>query len=175
MMNTLRALFVAASVSVVPLAITAHAQDNTAASSQAVDKATFVTMATSSNLLEIQSSEMALQRASSQEVKDFATQMIQDHTKASEEMMAVLSQQGQAATPAMTDRHAGQLKDLADQNSNFDTAYIQLQRAAHEEAVTLFQSYASAPDDEALGAFAQKTLPTLEMHREHVMKLDASE
>ena len=51
---------------------------------------------------------------------------------------------------------------------DFDAAYVSLQHSAHEEAVSIFQAYAAKPDDEALGAFAKETLPTLEMHLEHV-------
>ncbi len=113
----------------------------------------FVPMATSSNLLEIQSSELALQKASSDQVKQFAQQMIADHTKAGEEMKAALDTLKNAST------------------EDFDMAYIELQRMAHDKAVALFQSYASKPDDPTLGAFAQKTLPVLEMHRQHAMQL----
>ena len=173
-MKILHAILVSAAISVPVLGpgTFAFAQDNDAAAAK-VDKTTFVNMAASSNMLEIQSSEMALERASSEDVKAFANQMIQDHTKATQEMTAVLEKEGMTPPKDLQAKHAEMLKALGDNTSNFDAAYIELQRTAHQEAVGLFESYSSNPDDEALGAFAQKTLPTLQMHLEHAMKLDA--
>lgn len=173
-MKTLTALIICAGVCGLPLATSAFAQNNNAASATKVDKTTFVNMATSSNMLEIQSSEMALQRASSEEVKAFANQMIQDHTKASAEMAAVLQKKGMAPPTELDAKHKQMLQELADNKSNFDQAYVELQRGAHEEAVGLFTSYGANPDDQDLGAFAQKTLPTLQMHLDHVTKLQAA-
>lgn len=170
-MKTLNVIIVCAAA-FMPITIPALAQDNTAATAATVDAATFVNMATSSNMLEIQSSEMALQRASSEDVKSFANQMIQDHTKASQEMAAVLQKKGMAAPAELEPNHKQMLQELADNTANFDAAYVQLQRAAHEEAVGLFTSYSNNPDDQELGAFAQKTLPTLQMHLDHVTKLN---
>jgi len=170
-MKTLNVMIVCAAA-FMPMAAPAFAQDNTTAAAAKVDAATFVTMATSSNMLEIQSSEMALQRASSEDVKSFANQMIQDHTKASQEMAAVLQKKGMAMPADLDPKHKQMLQELADNNANFDAAYVQLQQAAHEEAVGLFTSYSNNPDDQDLGAFAQKTLPTLKMHLEHVTKLN---
>jgi putative membrane protein len=168
-MNTINTFFTGAAVALLCQTAVSLAQDNTA-----VDKGTFVAMAGSSDMLEIQSSQAALQRAESEEVKAFANQMIQDHTKTSEEMAAILEKQGMAPAKELAEPHAKMLKELTDTNSNFDAAYLQMQQAAHVEAVGLFQAYSSKPDDEALGAFAQKTLPTLQMHLDHVTKLNAA-
>jgi predicted outer membrane protein len=48
--------------------------------------------------------------------------------------------------------------------SQFDRLYGRMQVQAHQEAIGMFQSYAQAGDDPALMAFAQQTLPHLEMH-----------
>src|SRR5690349_10191595 len=48
----------------------------------------FAAMAAGSNMFEIESSKLALQKASLQPTKDFAQHMIDDHTKAGEEMRA---------------------------------------------------------------------------------------
>lgn len=141
-MKTLTAMIISAGVCGVPLATSTFAQDNTASATK-VDKTTFVNMATSSNMLEIQSSEMALQRASSEDVKSFANQMVQDHTKASQEMAAILQKKGMAAPAELDPKHMQMLQELADDKANFDAAYVQLQQAAHEEAVALFTSYSA--------------------------------
>lgn len=173
-MKTLTAMIICAGVCGMPLASTAFAQDTNAAAAAKVDKTTFVNMATSSNMLEIQSSEMALQRATSEDVKAFANQMIQDHTRATEEMTALLQKKGMAAPKGLDPKHKKMLDELADNKANFDAAYVGMQQAAHQEAVGLFTSYSGNPDDPDLGAFAQKTLPTLQMHLDHVTKLNGA-
>jgi len=42
------------------------------------------------------------------------------------------------------------------------------------DAVTLFATYAKGGDDAAVKQFAAETLPKLEMHKMHVMKLVAA-
>lgn len=133
--------------------------------------AEFAMMAASSNMLEIETSRLALQQGKSEEVKAFAQHMIDDHTKAAEEMMPAAQKDGVAATPAaMAARHQAMMTELTGAGAeNFDAAYVTLQIAAHEEAVALFESYSDKPG--ALGEFAKKTLPTLQEHLQEVQKL----
>jgi putative membrane protein len=141
-----------------------------------VDKATFVTQATSSNMFEIESSKLAAKNAQSSDVKEFAEEMIADHTKAGNRMESTLQKEGLKATKALSSRHEAMLQELeAAEGADFDKAYVMAQTQAHMEAVTLFRSYASSPDDKNLGAFAKKTLPTLEKHLEHVQMLNSGQ
>ena len=133
--------------------------------------AEFVPMATSSNLFEIESSQLALQRARSPEVRRFARQMIRDHNLATSRMMAVARRSGlPMPPPAMIPRHQAMLATLQ-AAPDFDAAYVSAQVMAHQESVALFSSYGSNGDVPQLAAFAQQTLPTLQMHLEHVQGL----
>jgi putative membrane protein len=129
--------------------------------------AEFVPTAVSSNLLEIESSQLALQRARNPEVRRFARQMIRDHNLASRRMTAVLRRSGlPVPQPAMIPRHQQMLASLQTA-TDFDAAYMDLQVMAHQEAVALFSSYASNGDVPQLAAFARQTLPNLQMHLQH--------
>lgn len=140
-----------------------------------VDKPSFVKMAGSANMFEIESSKLALQKSASDDVKQFARKMIDDHTKAGEKLTAILKEEGDAPPPTTLDpKHADAMKLLAAAGKDFDAAYIGLQHGAHMEAVMLFRTYAGKPDDKKVGDFAAETLPTLEMHLEHVKKLVAA-
>jgi putative membrane protein len=145
-----------------------------AAFAQQIDKATFEKQVAVANTFEIQSSKLALDKADSSDVKAFAEQMIADHTKAGEEFKAAVQQAGDTPPPEELDaKHADIIAKLEGASGkDFDAAYVEAQHNAHVEAVNLFSTYAAQPDDEALGAFAKKTLPTLEGHLEHVKKLD---
>jgi putative membrane protein len=50
----------------------------------------------------------------------------------------------------------------------FDQAYVQAQRDAHDEAVSLFEDYSQNGDNASLKTFATETLPTLKMHQEKI-------
>jgi putative membrane protein len=52
---------------------------------------TFVKKTTVSNLFEIQSSQLALQKSQNEQVKKFAQMMVDDHTKAGKELKSTLS------------------------------------------------------------------------------------
>jgi putative membrane protein len=133
--------------------------------------AQFVPMATSSNTFEIESSRLALRRSRDPEVRRFAQQMIRDHNMAGRRMMTAARRSGMTApAPMLNAKHEGMLATV-NSAQDFDTAYVTAQLAAHQEAVALFSSYASNGDNAQLVEFAKMTLPTLQMHLEHVQDL----
>lgn len=142
-----------------------------------VDKATFVSTVASAGKFEIDSSKLALDKAKSKDVKAFARMMIKDHTKAGKRLSAIVKKEGMAAPSDMLspqdDAAMKQLTSASD--ADFEKTYVDLQTKAHRDAVALFKSYAANADDKPLGRFARKTLPTLEMHLDHVQKLTASQ
>lgn len=133
----------------------------------------FVTKAAIGGMFEVQSSELADRNAQSAEVKSFAKQMIKDHGKANKELSSLAKDQGAEIPKALDAKHAAELKKLEGlQGAEFDKSYIQGQRAAHKEAVGLFQSYSDSGGDPELTAWASKTLPTLKEHQSHVQTLN---
>lgn len=138
-----------------------------------VDKASFVKVVTSSNAFEIESSKLAEQKAKDADVKEFAKQMIADHTMAGDELKKA-AKLGEDA-PKLSPKHAAMLELLKGASEQeFQPLYIDMQTTAHMEAVSLFATYAKGGDDPAIKDFAAKTLPKLEMHKVHVMRLVAA-
>ncbi len=131
----------------------------------------FATMAAHSNLFEIESSRLALEASQEDAVRQFAQRMIDDHTMASQEMMSAAATDGVTNVPDSLDpRHQQMLTQLQNASpEEFDSLYLQMQVAAHQEAVTLFGNYAE--EEGALADFAGATLPTLEEHLAMVQQL----
>lgn len=153
-----------------------NAQSAATGATMSVDKMSFAEQAASSNMFEIESSKLAKKHAKSKQVKNFAEMMISDHTKAGKRMEQTLEKEGMKPSKSLSPKHEALLQELeAAKGADFDKAYITAQTQAHMEAVTLFKNYSENPDDKALGAFAKKTLPTLEKHLEHVQKLGSAE
>ncbi|MEZ2410623.1 DUF4142 domain-containing protein [Bosea sp. RCC_152_1] len=142
----------------------------TVAASAATTSGAFAPMAVSSNLLEIETSRLALRRSRDPQVKRVADRMIRDHTAASRRMATVMRSSGMQPPPAvLSSRHQAMVAQLAATPANeFDAAYLAVQAQAHDEAITLFQIYARSGDDSRLVSFARETLPKLERHAEHV-------
>lgn len=144
-----------------------------AAAAMNVDKASFVKVVTSSNAFEIESSKLAEQKAKDADVKEFAAAMIKDHTMAADELKKAAKLGDEP--PMLSPKHAAMLETLKGaSDQDFQPLYIEMQTTAHMDAVTLFATYAKGGDDPAVKEFAVKTLPKLEMHKMHVMKLVAA-
>lgn len=156
------------------LAFPAFAQDAAAptasmAPMNVTEPAEFGAMASISNLFELESSTLALEKASSADVKAFAQQMITDHTKAAQDMAPAAAEEGVAPAKELDKRHGDMLDALSDlTGEEFDAAYVQAQVQAHDEAVALFEGYATNGKEGPLKAFAAATLPTLQSHQEHI-------
>jgi putative membrane protein len=133
------------------------------------DPQQFAEMAASSNAFEIESSKLALEKAMAPQTKDFAQHMIDDHTKAGEEMQTAAEAQGGVSLPTTMDqKHQGLLDELNATTADFDAQYLSLQLTAHREAVALFEAYSTNGAAGPLKDFATKTLPTLQEHLDRV-------
>jgi len=134
------------------------------------DPQQFTDMAAVSNMFEIESSKLALEKATGQPVKDFAQHMIDDHTKAAEAMKQAVDTQGGVTLPnALDQKHQAMLDQLkAASGTDFDGQYLRIQLSAHQEAVGLFEGFSDSGQAGALKDFATKTLPTLQQHLQMV-------
>lgn len=142
----------------------------TAAFAQASPQA-FVDMASSGGLYEIRSSEMVLEADDlAPEVREFAEQMIADHTKAGADLAEAARTSGLNVPTEPQPKEAKKLEQLAAAD-DMQTLYLTQQNLAHNEAVVLHRSYATDGTDAALKSYAEAALPTLEEHDGHVEML----
>jgi putative membrane protein len=139
------------------------------------DAQTFAEVAASSNLFEIESSQLALEQATNDEVRAFAEQMIEDHTLAGENMKAAAEADGITPPAAKMEKEQSKLEELQSaEGEAFDQAYLTAQTAAHDEAVALFETFSTEGQESALRTFAAETLPTLQAHQTAVHGLAGS-
>jgi len=134
----------------------------------------FVTKVAISDMMEIQAAELALARQPDADTKPFAERMVKDHQETSKELKALVATGKVKVTlPAALDtEHQKKLDELkAKAGKDFDRAYDQMQVQAHEEAVMLFEAYATGGDNADLKAWAAKTLPHLKEHLAMAKKL----
>jgi putative membrane protein len=131
-------------------------------------KEDFVTEAAGSDMTEIAAAKIALEKGDADE-KQFANQMVKDHTQTTTELKALVSSGDvQATLPVAPDsasqKHIGKMNvaSPADFRSDYDSSQV----SAHKNAVLLFERYAKGGDNAKLRDWAQKTLPHLQHHLE---------
>jgi putative membrane protein len=137
---------------------------------------TFIDKVAVANKYEIDTSRLALKYGKSADVKSFAQQMIDDHTKAGQDFKASLAQANiEPPADALDFVHEAKYAKLRvlTTEAGFDSAYVDTQLQAHEDAVALFKDYAANGPTPAIKSFAQTTLPVLEHHLEMVKSLHA--
>jgi putative membrane protein len=135
----------------------------------------FVKMVAISDMFEIQSSKLALEKKTHGDIH-FAEHMIHDHSKTSAQLgRLVKSGDVKAELPTQLDaEHQGMLDQLRHESgAGFAKDYDQAQLKGHKEAVALFQKYAQGGDNPKLKRWAADTLPKLLDHLAMAEKLSS--
>jgi len=147
---------------VAALATIAHAQDS---STVPLGDECFAMKAYAAGTAEVAMSRLALQRASSADIKKFSDRMIKDHTECNNKIVELARTK---RIPLPTTMDAIQATILARMSkmtgSDFDKAFMMAQIGAHKDALGLFGHEAHNGEDADLKALAHKTIPTLESH-----------
>lgn len=127
----------------------------------------FVKKVAISDMMEVQSSQLALSRSPDTDTKPFAEKMVKDHQQTSAELKGLVDTGKVKATipSALDAEHQKMLDDLKSKSGkDFNRAYDRMQVEAHEQAVALFEQYARDGDNPDLKSWAMKTLPHLQEH-----------
>src|SRR5690606_10045374 len=97
------------------------------------DDVDFAVKAANSGLKEVRAGEVAQEKAQDQRVKDYAAMMVQDHSKANEELKSLAASKNITLPTAPGEDH---LEDISDLNSHsgadFDKEYIGLMVDDHQ-------------------------------------------
>lgn len=153
----------------------ALADANAAAAADAAlptDAQGFVDMASASDMYEVEAGKLAQSMGKAQEVKDFGKMMEADHTKSTADLKAAAAKaDGVTVNPQLTAKQQSDLDVLKSAGDSFDSVYKTQQLAAHQQALSLLEGYASAGDQQALKDFASKTAPVVQTHLDHAQAL----
>jgi putative membrane protein len=114
--------------------------NRTIAKSDASDLQRFVEKASLVNMAEIQLGQLAVERAQDPQVKQFAQTMIDDHTKAQEQLKNVASSQNIPVPSSIDSKHQKLHDKLAKlQGAEFDRAYMDAMVDGHKDAEKLLK------------------------------------
>jgi putative membrane protein len=149
------------------------AQPSTQQSAAAPSTEEFVKTVAISDMFEMQSSKLALEKKAKPD-RQFAKRMIHDHGQTTEQLKRLVdSGKVKAELPSGLDAEHQQMLDQlrGESGATFDKDYDQMQLKGHKEAVALFAAYARGGDNAALKSWASKTLPHLQEHLAMAEKL----
>lgn len=139
------------------------AQPGGAALSDADKK--FINDAASGGLAEVEMGRLATQKGQSAEVKKFGQRMIDDHTKANNELKQLASSKGITPPKEPNSEEKATMDRLSKlKGEEFDRAYMDDMVKDHTKDVADFEKESTQGADKDVKAFASKTLPTLQDH-----------
>jgi putative membrane protein len=134
----------------------------------------FVTQAATGGMAEVEMGKLAVDKASSPDVKKFAEQMISDHTKVDEKLETIATGKSLKVPNVLDAEHKAKLEMLSKKSgAQFDNAYIHAQVAGHQKMQELLNQEAKNGADADLKAFAANTLPTVGQHYKMAKELEA--
>ncbi len=132
----------------------------------------FVTKAAQGGMAEVELGNLAVKKASSQSVKDFGQRMVDDHTKANDQLKQVAANEGITLPTSLDSKDKKTMAHLSKLSGTaFDKAYMSDMVKDHKKDVADFQREAKTGQDSEVKGFAAKTLPTLQEHLQMAMNI----
>jgi putative membrane protein len=126
----------------------------------------FMMEAVAGGMAEVAMARLATERASSDAVKQYAQHMIDDHTKANDELMQLASAKGVTLPTGPDAKHQAMMAKMQTlSGAAFDAEYVKNAGVKdHEKMEKLFQKESAGAKDADTKAFAAKTLPAVQDH-----------
>ena len=117
-------------------------------------------------MAEVELGKLAQQNAQNDEVKQFGTRMVQDHTNANQQLMAILANTDVSVRSSLMRRIARRSTGCQRCGVQIDRAYMHDMVQDHEKDVKKFRAGGRTRQRSEIKSFAQNTLPVLEQHLE---------
>lgn len=131
------------------------------------DDTKFAVAAADGGMLEVQLGQLAQTNGSSAQVKQLGQMMVDDHSKANEELKATAAQKNITLPTTLSENSQKKYDDLSKKNgADFDKAYADMMVDDHEKDIDEFKKEASDGKDADLKNWAAGKVPVLEHHLE---------
>lgn len=132
----------------------------------------FVKQAGVEGTAEVKIATLGTQKAERADVKELATMLVADHTKANAELSALAQSKNVELSAVIDPDAAGEFKDLEKKSGkDFDKAFLSHMQDSHKSTISDFEDAAKNAVDGDVKAWADKTLPTLKAHLDKIKAL----
>jgi len=134
----------------------------------------FAAQAAGSDLFEIASGKLAQQKGESSGVKNFGGQLVEEHTKSSNELKAALANVRPpvplpSAPPAELQAKLQALQGLS--GEQFDRQFVTDQIASHQQTLAAVNAYIASGDNPALRDWARKATGVIQKHLQQLNRM----
>ena len=132
----------------------------------------FVADAATGGMMEVELGNIAQQKAKSQQVKDFGKMMVDDHTKANNNLKDIASKKNIDVPATMTDDQKKDMDKLSKKSgADFDKAYVNMMVDDHKKDIDAFKKASGDVSDNDIKNFITNTLPTLQKHLDSIQAI----
>jgi putative membrane protein len=139
------------------------------------EKQSVLNMAAEEVQVEISLGQLAAQRASNRQVKEYGEHMVEDHQKASQQVELLALKKGVQLSPDNKHEYQEQLEQLARLSGHaFDREYLDYSIRSHENSVEEFRRHVDMVQDHDIKQWINLVVPILEGHREKARRVKYS-
>lgn len=145
--------------------VNADAPNGATGATQTKADSNFAREAAEGGMLEVELGKIAVQKATNQQIRQFGQRMIDDHTKANDQLKSIAAKDN-ITLPAQLDRKDQSMVDRFSKmtGTEFDRVYARDMVKDHSNDVAAFQKEANNGRNPDLKDFAGSTLSTLQNH-----------
>jgi putative membrane protein len=125
----------------------------------------FMKEAADGGMAEVELGQLAADKASSPDVKEFAQRMVTDHSQANDQLKQLAAQKGVTLPSSPSPKNEAIKNKLSKLSGDaFDQAYMSDMLKDHRTDVAAFQKESTSGQDPDVKQFASQTRPTLKDH-----------
>lgn len=125
----------------------------------------FIKKAAEGGVAEVELGKLATQKASNSEVKQFGQRMVDDHSKANDQLKPIAQQENVQVPSQLTGKNKREYDRLSKlSGAQFDRAYMRLMVQDHRKDVNEFRRESKSAKNDQVKQFTESTLPTLQDH-----------
>jgi putative membrane protein len=135
----------------------------------------FVDIAAQTDMTEAHLGQMAQETASSQQVKDYASMLVTDHTADYKKLTAVATKAGLTVPKGLNPQHDKMIAPFEKlKGKAFDARYMKEMVAGHETAIAAYEKESRDGQNPDLKTYATEALPILHKHADAAKDLHKS-
>lgn len=155
----------ALTASAAPRSESAKSTAKTKTSATMMSDTDFAKAAAQGGIAEVKLGELAEDKGTSKAVKDLGQRMVDDHTRADDNLKSAASRDNIYIPSQMNAKDQATYTHLSELSGTaFDRAYARDMVRDHEADIAVFRHEANDGKDSTIKSFAAQTLPTLEDH-----------
>lgn len=169
------AAFVALSSMVLAQGTGSQQMDNGARKLTKSADTNFAVKAAQGGITEVKLGKLATEKGSNPDIKAFGQQMAEDHTKANDDLKTTAQKEGMTLPDDMNAKQQAMYDKLSKlSGAAFDRAYARDMVKDHTEDVKEFQKEAASGTNDAIKAFAARTLPVIQAHLDKIKSIEGN-